>query len=113
VADFNIKAHDLLPSIKAVLTNPDKTPVDLTTAIGLKFIMRPEAGGSVVKVSLPAVMETPKTSGAVRYDWAGSDTDTPGKYLGEWQVMWPGNRPQTFPTDKYHTIEVLADLDNA
>lgn len=111
MADFSIKAHDRLPSIRAqLMTETDEVPVDLTAASGVRFVMT-TAVGSISKVSAPAVVESPPTSGIVRYDWVAADTDTPGQYLAEWEVTWVGGKKQTFPTGSYHTISVLADLD--
>jgi threonine synthase len=110
VADFTIKAHDRLPSIQASLLSAG-VPVDLTTATSVKFILKLE-NGSTPKVNAAAVVVT-AGSGIVRYDWAATDTDTPGSYLAEWEVTWAGGKKQTFPTLTYHTVDVLADLDNA
>lgn len=110
VADFTIKAHDRLPAIQAVLMS-DGVPVDLTTASGVKFILS-LAVGSTPKVNTAATVVT-AAGGVVRYDWAAVDTDTPGAYLGEWQVTWADGRKQSFPTLTYHTVNVVADLDNA
>jgi hypothetical protein len=105
VADFTIKANDRLPAIQATLS------ADLTTATGVKFIMK-TATGSTIKVNSTAIIVTP-ASGVVRYDWLAVDTDTPGKYLAEWEVTWTGGKKQTFPTLTFHAIDVLADLDGA
>lgn len=111
MADFSIKAHDRLPSIRAqLMTEADEQPVDLTAAQSVRFIMT-TAVGSVSKVSAVAVVEDPPTTGIVRYDWTAEDTNTPGQYLAEWEVTWVGGKKQTFPTGSYHTISVLADLD--
>lgn len=112
MADFQIKAHDRLPAFRVQLQNEvDGSPVDLTNATGVKFIMVTDPARTAT-ISATAVMETPLTQGIVRYDWAAVDTATPGKFLGEWEVTWTGGKKQTFPTQTYHTIEVLADLDN-
>lgn len=111
MADFSIKAHDLLPSIQAVLKNPDGSPLDLTAATGIKFIMRATTGGTI-KVTAAAV-KADAVNGVVRYDWSGTDTATIGAYQGEWEITWPGGKKQTVPTLTYHSIEILADLDNA
>jgi hypothetical protein len=110
-SDFNIKAHDRMPSIQATLT-VGGVPVDLTSATGVTFIMKANIGGAV-KVNSAAVIVAPATSGIVRYDWGATDTDTIGDYTAEWQITWPGPKKQTAPTTTYHTVSVLADLDSA
>lgn len=112
-ADFEIKAHDRLPAIRAQLVDEDTLlPVDLTNATGVEFIMT-TAVGAVPKINATAVMETPLTQGIVRYDWVAIDTTTPGEFLGEWEVTWTGGKKQTFPTSSYHSISINADLDGA
>lgn len=107
-ADFTLKAHDQAPSIQATLGLLG-LPVDLTNAT-VSFIMRlPGAAGP--KVNAPAYIVAPATGGVVRYDWAASDTNTPGSYLAEWEVTWASGKQQTFPTTSYHTVDVIADLD--
>lgn len=108
--DFVLKQHDRLPSIQAIFTSGGQA-VDLTTATGVQFIMRPLQGGPV-KVASPAVIVN-AAGGVVRYDWLAADTDTAGSYQAEWQVTWADGKPQTFPTQSYHTVDVLADLDGA
>lgn len=110
MADFSIKAHDLLPSIQATLSNADGTPLDLTSAESVRFIMRATSGGVVVGAE--AIVVDPP-SGVVRYDWSVGDTDTPGPHQAEWEILWPLGKKQTVPTLTYHSIDVLADLDNA
>lgn len=111
MADFSIKAHDRLPAIEATLTSGDSR-VDLTTATSVKFIMK-LVGSGTVKVNATATIEDPPTLGQVRYDWLSVDTDTPGSYQAEWEITWTGGKKQTVPTISYHTVDVLADLDNA
>lgn len=110
-ADFNLKAHDVLPSIQAVLSTGGQI-VDLTTATAVTFIMRLTGSTGSPKVDAAATVVAP-TGGTVRYDWVGTDTDTAGNYQAEWQVTWPGGKKQTFPTIGYHSISIEADLDNA
>jgi hypothetical protein len=110
MADFSIKAHDRLPAVQATLTNASG-PVDLSSALGVKFIMK-LINGVTTKVNAAAVLiDAP--SGVVRYDWIAADTDTPGSYRAEWEITWADGRKQTAPTLSYHTIDVLADLDGA
>lgn len=108
MADFTIKSHDRLPSIQATLGSGGAA-VDLTTATAVTFIMRAINGGTVKVDAAASIVSA--ASGVVRYDWAAVDTNTPGQYQAEWEVVWSGNRKQTFPTTSYHTVDVLADLD--
>ena len=100
-----MKRHDRLPSIQATLS------ADLTTATSVDFIMR-ATGGGTPKVNAAAVV-VDAAAGIVRYDWLATDTDTAGSYEAEWEVHWPSSKTQSFPTLEYHSIEILADLDNA
>lgn len=106
--DFTMKANDRLPSIAATLGFEGGAAVDLTGA-SVQFILRPKAG-TTPKVKAPAVIVAAAT-GAVRYDWAAVDTNTPGEYLAEWEVTFANGKPQTFPTASYHEVAILADLD--
>lgn len=108
MADFTIKANDRLPSIQASLLSAG-TPVDLTGASSVKFILT-SAVGATPKVNATAVIVDAVT-GVVRYDWLAIDTAVAGSYLAEWQVTWTtGTKPQTFPTASYHSVDILADL---
>lgn len=117
-ADFSIKAHDRLPVLPATFKDGlTGTVIDITTANSVKFIMRaaddnwtPLVG--TPKISSPATVAN-AAGGQVTYDWAAVDTDTPGKYVGEFEVIWSNLKKQTFPTRTYITIEILADLDGA
>lgn len=111
MADFSIKANDRLPSIQATLSSGG-TPVNLTTATSVEFIMKTAPPGNTIKVNAVASIVT-AASGVVRYDWAAVDTATPGSYIAEWEVTWTGGKKQTFPTLTFHSIDVLADLDGS
>lgn len=107
--DFWIKAHDRMPTIKATLAT-NGVPVTLTGA-SVKFLMAngPQPGGTI-KVNAAAVV-LDATNGVVSYAWATADTSTPGDYLGEWEVTFANGLEQTFPTNGYHLIRVVGDLD--
>jgi hypothetical protein len=109
VADFTMKANDRLPSIAATLSYSDGASVDLTNCT-VKFIMRIKTGAVAAKIDAEAVIVDAPT-GKVRYDWALGDTDTVGEYNAEWEVTDAAGLPQTFPTATYHSISLVADLD--
>lgn len=109
-ADFSLKAHDLLPIIQATLTQGG-VAVNLTTATGVKFIMATAVGGTVKVNAAAAIVDA--VNGVVSYTWVTGDTNTPNSYVAEWQVTWSGGKQETFPTLTYHSIDIVADLDNA
>lgn len=118
MADFEIKANDRLPTIEATLgfgapaVQADLD--DLATVLAnantrVSFIMRKQ-GDPAPKIDKLATIVDASTR-RVRYEWADGDTDTPGQYQAEWEVVYPDGKAQTFPLKTYHSVDVLADLD--
>ncbi len=100
-----MKQGDLAPIFEVELLE-GSTPVDLTQAVGVRFIMRNRAG---IKVDAPMVIRDqtqPANKGVVRYSWVAGDTDTVGTYDAEVRVTWPNNTPQTFPGHAYLQVEI-------
>jgi hypothetical protein len=106
---FTIKQNDQLPIIQATLYNGDGTPIDLTTASSVKFLMRSLTGSQAVKVNAAATIDT-AASGIVTYAWAAADTDTAGQFQAEWQITWPGPKKQTVPNSTYFDVIVIDDI---
>lgn len=109
MADFTIKRHDTLPALQATLKR-DGVAIDLTTAVSVKLIMKPQAGGSVVTGT--CTITTP-ASGLVTYNWISADTAVAGVYDLEFEITWPASKKETVPNDSEKTVDVRADLDNA
>lgn len=82
---------NLAPSITYQVTSSG-APVDLTTATGVRFRMRP-MGSNSLKVDAPATVVS-AAQGQLRYDWVSNDVDTAGIYLVWWVVTWPGGKTQ-------------------
>lgn len=109
MADFTMKANDTLPRLRSTLTYSDASVVDLTGS-SVQFIMRTVDPGAP-KVKAAAAIVTASAPAVVEYTWAAVDTDSPGSYLGEFEVTFPDSRVRTFPTEGYFTIDILSDLD--
>lgn len=104
---FNIKQHDLQPSIEVQLLS-GTDPVDLTQATSVVFLMKSRKTG--LKATGPMNIAAPATAGVVFYDWQLGDTDIVGDFDAEVQVMWPADKPQTFPAHSYFTVSIGKDL---
>lgn len=102
---FFIKRGDRLPSVSALIRGPDLQALDLTDAVGVKFIC---SNG----VDAAATIVDPPTSGVVRYDWGANETDTAGQFDGEFEIDWGGGVKQTVPNgqDEYIKVIITADL---
>jgi hypothetical protein len=111
--EFDIKQHDLEPPL--IVTCLDGgAAVDLTTAVSARLLLRNLTAGLKVNAFCTILDQSvPANLGKVKYIWQGTDTDTVGVFNGEIEIIWPGNRPQTFPAAKaakYFKVNVHNDL---
>lgn len=108
---FKMKKGDLVPALTATLTQAvglvPATPIDLTTATAVKFAMKAR-GATANKVDAAATIVS-AAAGTVKYQWVGTDTDTAGFYIAEWQITWPAGK-QTVPGSGYDLIQIDADI---
>lgn len=106
-----MKKGDLVPVLTATLMQAVGTatpvPIDLTTATGVKFAMK-KRGATANKVDAAATVVS-AVAGTVKYQWVGTDTDTAGIYITEWQITWPTGK-QTVPGSGYDLIQIDADI---
>ena len=108
MADITIKKDDTRPVIQRYLIqNIDgaTSPINLTTASQVKFIMKKDAN----LVTGIASIVTPG-SACVAYKWATGDTATANLYDAEWEITWADGGYETVPNNGYWSIEVVDDL---
>ena len=106
---FWIKTHDLRPPVTATLVDANLNPVDLSGASGVRFMMRLIRGSTLIVDENADIVDA--TAGEVLYDWQEGDTDEAGGYWGEFEVLWDGTIPETFPSPTYVRIAIVDDLD--
>ena len=105
---MDIFRHDLEPPLQVDLTRQDPeteewVPVDLSDASSVRVIFT----GVLAKAATVSLTDEQKAAGLVEYAWVQGDTEAVGSIKVEVEVMWPGNRPQTFqPKD---VVKVKAD----
>lgn len=105
---LTLKKDDLEPKYIATLRNADGSPVDLTNATSVSLVVKQQGGAKYFKAS--GTFED-RINGVVSYTWASGNTDTIGTFQMEWEIIWPTNRPETFPNSGYDTLVVGASLD--
>lgn len=107
---FWIKVGDRLPTLDATLIEDDtQTVIDLTAANTVTFSMK-KPGEAAAKVDAAAATFVDKVAGQVRYEWGASDTDTPGRYNGEFVVTWSSGEETTFPNHDYIEVIIRPEL---
>lgn len=110
MADFTIKRGDLYPELIVILRDVNKDPVDLTAAIAIGFHMKDALTDALIIEDGACAKDADPTTGEVTYTWLSGDTDTAGIYLGEFEVLWPNSKTQTFPSKGYVVLEIEEDI---
>src|SRR4051794_34768096 len=85
---------NLSPSISDTI-EIDGVAQDLT-GCSVKFCAR-KHDSSTLKINATATIVAPATGGKVRYDPAGTDTDTPYEYRAWWQITLASGKVQDTP----------------
>lgn len=105
MADFFIRAGNRLPAFEATLLR-DGVVADLTGAVSVQLIYRPEAGGGAV-VRTAQVIGDP-ILGKVRYAWVADDTALVGIFLMYIEVTWAGGVTESFPNRSHNKFAVTS-----
>lgn len=117
---MEIKQGNLKPDLDVNLnmTDPDDPtgetliPIpSLDTVTSITMDMRSKETGELVIQNSPCQLVDVATARVV-HQWIAGETDHPvGKYDVEFDVLWPGARPQTVPSKKFYKVEITETLD--
>lgn len=109
-ATFVIKRHARRPYLRLFVKDQNEDPFDFTGAASVNFYMYDSEG--VVKVSSTGTIESPVTSGILRYAWGATDTDVAGEYRAEFDVVYTGGEKLTIPVKGNLAVRIYDDLNN-
>ncbi|MFQ5788428.1 MAG: hypothetical protein ACE5H1_10675 [Thermodesulfobacteriota bacterium] len=86
--EIKIKKGSTKPSIKFRLFNMDTyLPIDLTGAQINFFMEGPEGGADIKKFEGEGDVVVSPLTGIGKYEWHAGDTDTPGLYRAEFEII--------------------------
>lgn len=106
---YYLKGGDKKPTIELICYNDDGSVHDLTSATNAKLVVAPVVGGRRV-VDLGAMtFATDRTTGVVKYTWAGTET-VPGEYLMEVIVDYGLSTQESFPRGSYYKLFIVEHL---
>ena len=109
-ARFVIKRHARRPYLRMFVKDQDGNAINFTGALSATFVLADSTG--VVVLSSAAVLESPLTSGYLRYEWADGDTATAGEFRGEFEVNYGTADNLTLPVKGNILVKIYEDLDN-
>lgn len=111
---FTIKRNDTLPALVVnVKTKGDlgeKISFDLTTFSGetTTFSMKDSNGN--IKIQGQTALITNAPGGSIQYNWQEGDTDTSGKYKGEFELNNGAGGILSVPIIGGISIDILDDI---
>ena len=106
--DIAMKQGDRRPSITYDLVEPDGTPAPVSGST-VQFLGKQRGGAKTIGGAAAIVTATAVLT-RVRYDWLSTDTDTPGDFDCEWEVLDGSGKRETYPQIGYLLLRVTADL---
>ena len=99
---FYIKQGDSLPPLNVVITDADGNRIPESEILAAQFSMRQ---GGVLKIPFATATYVGPAEFNYYWDRFTGDTDTPGRYEGEFRVAFVNKTFRRFPNDGY--IEII------
>jgi len=106
-----MKQGDLEPGLVLDITGPG---ADLNDVVSWRVIGRLRGQSTLLFDDTSPDVEvdpTDETVAVITHTWVDGETDALGLLLIEVEAIWPGGRPQTFPTNGQTSIRITDDLD--
>ena len=114
VNPFVIKRNDTFPTLTINIKTRGEfnqvIPYNLSAVTACTFFIFFRHGN--LKVSSESATIVSYSAGTIQYSWTKSDTDTSGKYNGEFELLFTGGNVMSIPTVGYINIEVIDDIND-
>jgi len=114
VKPFIIKRNDTFPTLTLnIKTRGEFNQVisyNLSAVTACTFSMSDSSGNLKVSSSQASVLVS--SAGTIQYQWTTEDTDTSGKYNGEFELMFTGGNIMSIPNLGYINIEIIDDIND-
>lgn len=99
IKSFIIKENDTLPSLSITVIDrgcfDEKIPFILSAVTATTFTMIDEC--NQFKILEGPANITSSSGGTIEYTWSSADTDTPGRFKGEFRLSFSGGPRMTLP----------------
>ncbi len=111
---FIIKRNDTLPTLTIdIKTRGEFNQIiayNLSAVTSCTFSMTDDYGS--LKISSYSGNILSNSAGTIQYIWRDGDTDTSGKYKGEFELNFVDGKKMSIPNLGYINIEVIDDINN-
>lgn len=112
---FIIKRNDTLPAllirVKSRGDFNEPIPFNLSGVSACTFSMSDDNGN--LKVSSASATITSSSGGTLQYSWNSDDTNTEGKYNGEFELFFNGGNKMSIPTLGAIEINIVKDINGS
>ena len=112
---FILKRNDTLPTLTINIQTKGQfnqvIPYNLSAVTACTFSMSDEFGN--LKVSSASSTIVSSSGGTVQYTWSSLDTNTSGRYRGEFELLMTAGNKMTIPNLGYIDIEIIDDINGS
>lgn len=108
---FTIVQNDTAPPISSRLADSG-VPIDLSNASNVRFHMENNKSEVIVNDDQTGRVNIVDVDlGEVEYVWRSEDTNQPGTYYAEWQVLYDDGKIETFPSSRKIRVEIVEGIE--
>lgn len=114
VKPFIIKRNDTFPSLSINIKTRGEfnqiIPYNLSAVTACTFSMSDSSGRLIVSSASATILVA--SAGTIQYTWTTDDTDTSGKFNGEFELLFSGGNIMSIPNLGYINIEIIDDIND-